>query len=105
MSKIGTSTDKIGALSIMIVKDTIYKLQQLESLIDICNSNNSRIFELAIETCKDLFINYLLPEGFLNNFKDYNYEYLNKLYNKIKEDDKNEEVLIKIYFESNLKTL
>jgi hypothetical protein len=104
MSKIGTATDKIGALSIMVIKDPIFRLEQLESLINMCTSNSSRIFELAIETCKDLFLNYLLPKRKLNSFKDIDYEFMNKLYTENK-NLKNEQILLFIYFESNFKAL
>jgi ribosome biogenesis protein MAK21 len=109
MSKVGTTTDKIGALSLIIAKDPKYRLQEIEELVQMCNSSNSRVFELSVEATKDLFINFLLPKRKLIEFKEQNLEEINEEIKKINDDKEKkaeiEETLICVYFETNLKAL
>ena len=65
----GTLSDKVGAMVLMIQQSPLHNLGRLEALISMVGKVGKRESEMSIDPVKDLFLNTLLPERKLRDFK------------------------------------
>jgi len=94
----GTLLDKLSALSMLINKSPLYCLKYLEMLNKMAMKKGKRESELAINSLKQVYLQTLLPKNQkLKTFTQY--------LKAAGEKKNNEEILIKAYFEHNLKRL
>jgi ribosome biogenesis protein MAK21 len=66
----GTISDKIALIAVMIKNSVVHNLHVFDQILALCDSKSNRVSELAIQSCRDLFVNSLLPKRELKHFKD-----------------------------------
>ena len=62
MLQSGTLTDKIGAMSSLVETDPVHNIDIIDDLFAMANKKGKREAQLAIQSLRELFIYYLLPD-------------------------------------------
>ena len=68
ISKSGTLSDRVAALTMTVQKSPVHNLEALDNLVSMALKEEQRTSQLALEALKDLFIHNLLPDRKLQTF-------------------------------------
>lgn len=89
----GTLTDKIGAMSSLVQNDPVHNSDIIDDLFTMANKKGKREAQLAIQSLRELFILFLLPDRPLRFISQ----------QPLENEEVNDHILVLFYFEHLLK--
>lgn len=89
----GTLTDKIGAMSSLVQNDPVHNIDIIDDLFTMANKKGKREAQLAIQSLRELFILFLLPDRPLRFISQ----------QPLENEEVNDHILVLFYFEHLLK--
>lgn len=89
----GTLTDKLGAMTSLVQNDPVHNLDIIDNLFTMANKKGKREAQLAIQSLRELFVMFLLPDRPLR--------YISQ--QPLEDESVNDHILVLFYFEHLLK--
>ena len=89
----GTLTDKIGAMSSLLQNDPVHNIDIVDDLFAMANKKGKREAQLAIQSLRELFILFLLPDRPLRFISQ----------QPLENEEVNDHILVLFYYEHLLK--